>query len=252
MLVWAGIMFGTAVLTIAMVSTPQSTATPRARKVPWQFLKHQTIWVYGIATLLQSAGYGIPQTYLTEYARNISGLSATLSTLLITLINIPGICSSTFFGYLSDNAHFRLSAPTVTAISALSSALSAFLFWGMAERGGTSLLVLFALTCGFFASGYSATWGGIMNDVERDAAARNEAIDSGVLYGLLNGARGIGYAGGGLVSVPLVKAGSTVDVGECGYGTMYGPLILFTGLSLAFGGLGIVFRPEWKRMLCLR
>jgi hypothetical protein len=35
-----------------------------------------------------------------------------------------------------------------------------------------------------------------MNDMENDAAQRNEAIDSGVLYGLLNGARGIGYVSG--------------------------------------------------------
>jgi MFS family permease len=254
MIVWAGIVFGTALLSIAMVSTPRSSllaATHRSRKIPWQFLRHQTFWVYGIATLLQSAGYGIPQTYLTEYARNISLLSPTLSTLLITLINIPGICSSTFFGYLSDNAHFHLSAPTVTAISALTSALSAFIFWGLAERGGVALLVLFAITFGFFASGYSATWGGIMNDMERDARSRNEAVDSGVLYGLLNGARGIGYVGGGLVSVPLVKAGGVVDMGRLGYGTSYGPLIVFTGLALAFGGCGVVFRPGWKKMLHL-
>ncbi|CAN9115815.1 unnamed protein product [Alternaria alternata] len=78
-------------------------------------------------------------------------------------------------------------------MSAVSSALSAFLFWGLAAQGGIPLLVLFAITFGFFASGYSATWGGVINDIENDAARRNEAVDSGVLYGLLNGARGIGY-----------------------------------------------------------
>jgi MFS family permease len=171
-------------------------------------------WIYSVATLLQSAGYGIPQTYLSEYARNVSALSPTFSTLLLTLINIPGICSSTFFGFLSDNKHFHLSAPTVTAISAISSALAALLFWGLAARGGIALLILFALTFGFFASAYSATWGGIMNEMEKDAADNNEAIDSGVLYGLLNGARGIGYVSGGLLSVPLLKAGSSSHVGN--------------------------------------
>ncbi|KAF1939596.1 MFS general substrate transporter [Clathrospora elynae] len=255
MLAWAGITMGTAMLSIFMISTPRSSlpaTTLRGRKIPWQFLKHQTFWIYGIATLLQSAGYGIPQTYLSEYARNVSALSPTFSTLLIALISIPGICSSTFFGFLSDNKHFRISAPSVTAISAVSSALAAFLFWGLAARGGIALLVLFAITFGFFASGYSATWGGIMNDIEQDAAAKNEAIDSGVLYGFLNGARGIGYVGGGLVSLPLVKAGSTVSMGRFGYGTTYGPLIVFTGLSLAFGGWGVVFRLGWKKMLHLR
>jgi predicted MFS family arabinose efflux permease len=248
-------MVGTALISISMIQTPRSSLTvsvARRRKIPWQFLRHQTFWVYSIATLLQSAGYGIPQTYLTEYARNVSALSPTFSTLLLTLVNIPGICSSTFFGFLSDNKHWRLSAPTVTAISAVGSALSVFLFWGLAARGGIALLVLFAITFGFFASAYSATWGGTMNDMERDAAQRNEAIDSGVLYGLLNGARGIGYVGGGLISVPLLKAGSATHSGHSGYDTSYGPLIIFTGLSLAFGGWGLAFRPKWRELLHLQ
>jgi predicted MFS family arabinose efflux permease len=255
LIVWAAITVGTAILSILMIQTPRTsltTSTPRGRRIPWQFLRHRTFWIYSIATLLQSAGYGIPQTYLSEYARNVSELSPTFSTLLLTLINIPGICSSTFFGFLSDNKHFQLSAPTVTAISAVSSALSAFMFWGLSTQGSIPLLVLFAITFGFFASGYSATWGGIMNDLEEDAAHNNEAIDSGVLYGLLNGARGIGYVGGGLLSVPLIKAGNTASVGHFGYGTPYGPLIIFTGLSLAFGGWGLAFRPKWKNMLHLR
>jgi MFS family permease len=245
LIVWAGITVGTAVLSILMIQTPRSSLnmnTTRGRKIPWHFLRHQTFWVYSIATLLQSAGYGIPQTYISEYARNVSNLSHTFSTLLITLINIPGICSSTFFGFLSDNKYFHLSAPTVTAISAVSSALSAFLFWGLTVQGDIPLLVMFAITFGFFASGYSATWGGIMNDIENDAAQKNEAVDSGVLYGLLNGARGVGYVAGGLVSVPLIQAGSMTSVGHNGYGTTYGPLIIFTGLSLSFGGLGLAFR----------
>ncbi|KAL5445995.1 hypothetical protein PMIN07_003369 [Paraphaeosphaeria minitans] len=230
----------------ALILTMSGT---RGRKIPWLFLRHKTFWIYTTATLLQSAGYGIPQTYLTEYARNVSNLSPTFSTLFITLINIPGICSSTFFGFLSDNKHFRLSAQTVTAISAITSALGALLFWGLAGRGGTALLVLFAMTFGVFASGYSATWGSTMNDMEREAAERNEVIDSGVLYGLLNDARGVGYVTGGLVTVPLAKAGSTTSLGRFGYGTTYGPLIVFTALSLACGRCGIVFRPKWKRLL---
>jgi MFS family permease len=255
LLVWAAMTAGTGIAAILMIRTPAASmtnTTTRGRKIPWQFLRHRTFWIYSTATLVQSAGYGIPQTYLSEYARNVSALSPTFSTLLLTLINIPGICSSTFFGFLSDNKHFHLAAPTVTALSAISSALAAFLFWGLAAHGDIALLVLFAITFGFFASAYSATWGGVMNDMERDAARRNEALDSGVLYGLLNGARGIGYVSGGLVSVPLIKAGSASPVGSLGYGTTYGPLIIFTGLSLAFGGWGLAFAPGWKKMLHLR
>lgn len=140
----------------------------------------------------------------------------------------------------------------MTAVSAISSALAALLFWGLAERGSTALLILFAITFGFFASAYSATWGGVMVDMESDAARRNEAVDSGVLYGLLNGARGVGYVSGGLLSVPLIKAGGADTVGHTGYQTTYGPLIIFTGLSLAFGGWGLAFTPSWKNLLHIR
>jgi len=255
LMAWAAITAGMGIASILLIRTPPASVikiTPRGRRIPWHFLKHRTFWIYSIATLAQSAGYGIPQTYLSEYARNVSALSPAFSTLLLTLINIPGICSSTFFGFLSDNRYFHLAAPTVTALSAVSSALAAFLFWGLAAHGDIALLILFAITFGFFASAYSATWGGVMNDMEQDAARRNEALDSGVLYGLLNGARGIGYVSGGFLSVPLIKAGRTSPVGSLGYGTAYGPLIIFTGLSLAFGGWGLAFSPKWKKVLNLR
>lgn len=248
--IWVGILGPCVLLSIYLIPTLQNgltVATNRSRRIPWSFLRHRTFYIYSIATMLQSAGYGIPQTYLTEYARNISLLSSTFSTLLITLINIPGIASSSFFGFLSDNKYIRLSTTTVTSLSALASALSAFLFWGLAAQGesGTALLTLFALTFGFFASGYSATWGGVMNEMEQEAVDRNEAVDTGVVYGLLNGARGVGYVSGGLVSVPLLKAG-TGAMGRLGYGTTYGPLIVFTGLSLALGGWGIAWKANWK------
>jgi len=88
-----------------------------------------------------------------------------------------------------------------------------------------------------------------MNEMEREAAQKNEAIDTGMLYGLLNGARGIGYVSGGLLSVPLIRAGSAGSTKGFGYGTTYGPLIIFTGLSLAFGGLGLMWK--WKKLLHL-
>ena len=113
-----------------------------------------------------------------------------------------------------------------------------------------ALLVLFSIFFGFFAGGYSATWGGVIDEMEREAAQRNEAIDPGMVYGLLNGARGIGYVSGGLAGVPLLKAGTMSSLGSFAYGTSYGPLIIFTGLSSVFGGWGLLWR--WKKLLHLR
>ncbi|KAK9421416.1 putative Major facilitator superfamily domain-containing protein [Seiridium unicorne] len=248
--IWTAIVAGTSILSVFLIPTHPSVmspSTPRGRKIPWEFLKHRTFWIYSIATTLQSCGYGIPQTYLNTYAHEVTLLSQTSATLLLTLFNIPGIASSSFFGYLSDNKRFPLSATTVTAISAITSALSAFLFWGLTSPGSMALLVLFSITFGFAAGGYSATWGGALNEMASEAAQRNEAIDTGMVYGLLNGARGIGYVVGGLVGVPLLNAGVAAKVGTFGYGTSYGPIIIFTGLSSVFGGWGLLWK--WKNLL---
>lgn len=249
--IWTAILAGTSIPAIFLIPThPSSQAgldAPRARRIPWHFLRHKTIYIYSIAIILQSSGYGIPQTYLNTYAHEVALLSQTSATLLLTIFNIPGIVASSFFGYLSDNKRLSLAASTVTFIPALGSALAAFLFWGLTSQGSLALLVLFSITFGFFAGGYSATWGSMLNELEREAADSNEAVDMGMLYGLLNGARGIGYVSGGLASVPLLKAGSSISMANFGYGTTYGPLIIFTGLSSVFGGWAVLWR--WKKML---
>lgn len=263
--IWTAVVAGTALPAIFLVVTHPSRLSLRIggggdgddaagadgharRRIPWHFLRHKTIYIYSAAIALQSSGYGIPQTYLNTYAHEVTLLSQTSATLLLTIFNIPGIIASSFFGYLSDNKRLNLAASTVTSIPAVGSALAAFLFWGLTSQGSMALLVLFSITFGFFGGGYSATWGSVLNELEREAADRNEAVDMGMLYGLLNGARGIGYVSGGLAGVPLLKAGSGSSLGGFGYGTTYGPLIIFTGLSSVLGGWAVLWR--WKKMLC--
>ena len=89
-----------------------------------------------------------------------------------------------------------------------------------------------------------------MNEMEKESADRNEAIDAGMLYGLLNGVRGIGYVSGGIASVALLRAGSVGAGGRVGYETTYGPLIIFTGLSSVMGGWVLLWK--WKKLLCLK
>jgi len=74
-----------------------SSSTVQSRRILWQFLRHRAIHIYSIAILLQSCGYGIPQTYLNTYTHEVTLLSQTSATLLLTLFNIPGIASLSFF-----------------------------------------------------------------------------------------------------------------------------------------------------------
>ena len=67
-----------------------------------------------------------------------------------------------------------------------------FLLWGLKSHQMPALLIAFSIGYGFFAGGYSATWGGWIKEFEREASEKNEAINTGMVYGLMNGARGVG------------------------------------------------------------
>jgi hypothetical protein len=170
---------------------------------------------------------------------------------MLAVFNAPGIIASSFFGWLSDNKRVTLSAQAVSAIPPICCTIATFLFWGLTTQGGLGLLIVFSMTFGFLSGGYSATWGGMLKQMERESAERNEPVDPGMLYGLLNGVRGIGYASGGFAGMELLNAGTISASPRFGYGTTYGPLILFTGLSSLLGGWVVLWGWNWRRVLSL-
>jgi len=105
------------------------------------------------------------------------------------------------FGMLSD----RCIVTNIILLSTLGSALAVFIFWGLA--GQVSLLVMFALLYGFFAGGFSATWPGVMKQLKRE----KPAVETGMIFGVLAGARGIGNVVSGPLSSVLVNAASPRD-----------------------------------------
>ena len=94
---WAAIVGGMSLFAILMIPTHPSKGSihkTRARKIPWHFLKHKSIYFYSIAIIFQSSGYGIPQSYLSTYAKDVALLSQTSGTLMLALFNAPGIIAS--------------------------------------------------------------------------------------------------------------------------------------------------------------
>ncbi|CEL01355.1 hypothetical protein ASPCAL00939 [Aspergillus calidoustus] len=252
--VWTAIVGGTSLLAILFIPTHPSRLEihqTRSRTIPWKFLRHRSIYFYSLAIIFQSSGYGIPQTYLSTYAKDILLLSQTSGTLMLALFNVPGIIASLFFGWLSDTHHINLSSQTISSIPPLICALATFLLWGLTTQGNISLLILFSITFGFFSGGYSATWGGMLKQMERESAERNEAVDPGMLYGVLNGVRGVGYASGGFAGVELLRLGAVSAARRYGFGTEYGGLIVFTGVSSLLGGWVVLWRWQPRRVLGL-
>jgi predicted MFS family arabinose efflux permease len=134
----------------------------------------------------------MPQTYLNSFAHDVSILPETTSTLLLIIFNVPGIPASYLFGYLINNKRYKFASTTISTVSSIFTSLAVFLLWGLTSTHSLTLLITFACTFGFFAGGFSSIWGGFVNDLEGQAAEHNEAIDPGIVYGLMNGARSLG------------------------------------------------------------
>jgi len=221
------------------------------RRTSWTFLKHRTFPTFLIANIIFSASYGIPQTYLATFAANALRFSSANSALLIVALNVPSIFASLWIGPLSDGERSKifggrpLSINAVSCLSALGSAIPIFLLWGTTVEtpyaGGVVTLVLFSIFWGFFAGGYSSTWGGIVKEISKEAQEHDEIADTGLIMGLMNGGRGIGYIVGGLAGVELLKVGS-IGHSVLAYGGNFGSLIMFSGCGAAVCGLGVLVR----------
>jgi MFS family permease len=131
-------------------------------------------------------------------------------------------------GFLCD----RLAVNVVIAISTLGSCISVFIFWGLGSN--VSMLVVFSLTYGFFAGGFSAIWAGMMKDIQR--VERRASM--GTLMGVFAAGRGIGAVASGPLSELLLKS-SFGNAKGGGYLGEYGVVIVFTGFSMLMGSLAL-------------
>ena len=243
--IWAGTVLGTGLLGVFIIPKSPVATRRSPMHVPWSFLKHKTFYIYTFANAVFSSGYSLPQTYLSSFASDVLHLSTLSSSLMITLFNAPGILSCVVMPFLTDRT--RLPASASTLISALGSSVCVLLLWGLTSDRRSSLLIAFSICYGFFAGSYSSTWGGWIKDLEQEAIDANEAINTGMLYGFLNGARGIGYVVGGLAGVELLNAGAVRKSNNWSFGTNYGALILYTGISAILGGWAVVWKGCSRR-----
>lgn len=216
-----------------------------ARRLDLSFLKLATFWMLQIGNIIQSFGYFLPSTYLPSYSTTTVGLSGTMGTVLVSLFNATSIVGGICVGMLCD----RFAVSNILLFSSVGSALSVFLLWGMASspesessQTAIALLTLFSIFYGFFAGGFSSTWSGVIKQIKRDSSA---SLETGLVFGLLAGGRGIGNVISGPLSTALIKQGSlSGSQGNAGTGfsTQYGSLILFTGITAVFGAWSWMWR----------
>lgn len=180
-----------------------------------------------LGILLQSLGYFLPTIYLPSYARSL-GMNQIVAVMTVILLNVGTILGCPTFGFLLD----RWSTSAAVLVAATGAALSVLIFWGLS--GAAAMLCIFAFVYGLCTGASTATWAGIV----RDTIQQHPSVESGFAYSLLVSARGIGNLVSGPLSAALLHATPVAGGMSYGYGSRYGALITFTGVTAFLGSIG--------------
>jgi MFS family permease len=203
-----------------------------ARPLDTSFLRQPAFWALQTGNVLQSLGYFLPTAYLPSYTRAaLHHPPAYLGPLLLAACNATSVLGSFVLGVLND----RMRARNVIGLSAGGSAAAVLLCWGVGGRS-VGAVALFGVLYGFFAGGFSSTWAGVLKEV----GGEREGADTGFVFGLLAGGRGVGSVVSGPLSVVLLNGGKAAAKRGAagGFGTEYGLMIVFTGVTAVLGGWG--------------
>ncbi|KAF1967583.1 MFS general substrate transporter [Bimuria novae-zelandiae CBS 107.79] len=195
--------------------------------------------LYQLANIIEATGYFLPTIYLPTYARTTLGASHFLAALTIILVNISATVSLVLMGHISD----RLHVTTCMFISAAGVATSVLAIWGLASNLAT--LYVFCVFYGLFAGCWPAIWPGIMKELaKKEGDGRGGVTNPMVLTHLCFG-KGIGNVISGPLSDALIKGKPWQDKAMGGYGSGFGAVIVYTGMTGLLSGTNLLLK-HWK------
>lgn len=201
----------------------------RPRPLDFGFLGTSTFGILQACNVIEALGFFLPTIYLPSYARTL-GASSTLSALTVILFNVASVFGCVLMGSIVDKWHVT----TCILISTIGSTISVFIVWGSSMS--LPPLYIFCLTYGLFAGSFTSTWPGIMRDVKK----KKDTADPSMIFACLAAGRGIGNVASGPLSEALIRGFPWRGSAGLAYGSGYGTLIVFTGLTAFFGGSSIL------------
>lgn len=159
-------------------------------------------------------------------------LSTLTGTLAVSLLNCASAAGAILSGMATD--HFHLS--TVVLFLSLISSTGTFLLWGFVTS--RAMLLVFSLVYGLSAGGWSSTWTLCSAEVHKEVPR----TEMGMLIGLFGAGRGLGSIVSGPMSESLLRYASWTRKLGGAYGSGYGVIIVFTGVSAVLSSLGWLIR----------
>ncbi|KAI0102072.1 major facilitator superfamily domain-containing protein [Nemania sp. FL0031] len=236
---WAGLLLVLAA-PLAFFIKPRlpPSATSHVRRPNLWFLVTPAFLVYQTANIVEAMGFFIPGLYLPTYARSTLGAPSLSAATTILLVNVASVCGCVSMGYFIDKLHVT----TCIILSTIGATLSVLVIWGLSSSLG--LLYFFCIAYGLFAGSFTSAWPGIMRDMTQKAQNSSKGpVDPNMVFGFLCAGRGVGNVIAGPLSESLIRGAPWKgETAAYGYGSGYGSLIVFTGVTALLGGASFVWR----------
>ena len=224
-----------------------ANATAAGPRYSLGFLKSPAFWILSVGNLIQCLGYFMPLLYLPCKFRALrlsrtlgmftnsrllafavaQGWSPLTGTIAISVCNGANIIGATFVGWLVDHYHVT----TALNFCTVGTVFAVFLFWSFSVY--QPVLYIFAITYGIFSGGFIATWAGCSNPIRR-----NYPVETSMIISLFTAGKGLGSIISGPLSGALVMSDRWKNHVGFAYGSGYGYLILFSGITASFASLG--------------
>lgn len=218
---------------IALVKNRLPTSATRIfRRPEVSFLKYPPFWIFEVTNIAVALGAFLPMLYIPTFASRI-GLPGFAGPLALALYSISTFGGCLLLGSLVDHLHVC----TIILLSTLCQAIAIFLFWGLTN--GQALLYIFAIVYGAFGGAAFAVWPGCSLAIRR--AIPECHVDTGFVLSLLTAGKGLGSVASGPLSTALLNSSWQVHA-KFAYGSDFGALILFTGISAMFGVVACIGR----------
>lgn len=203
------------------------------RPIEIAFLKHAQFWIFQAGNILQSLGFFLPTLYIPSFALAI-GLPSFAGPLALALFNVAFACGAVLVGALVDRFHVTVAILMCT----IGQMVSIFIFWGLTSS--QAMLYIFAMLFGCFGGAFSCTWSGCANEMQR--SSKNGNVDVSMVVALMAAGKGIGAVISGPLSEQLLSLDTWKGHAGFAYGSGYGLLLVFTGVSATLGGTAWVRR----------
>lgn len=235
--IWAGTLFVCAA-PLALLIKPRLPYAASIHTKPFniRFVTSKRFILHQLVNVIQASGAFLPGIFLPTYARVHFDTTTSLSTLTLVLMNLATTVGLIMMGSLSDT----LRVTTCMAISAVGAGTSVLVVWGLSAS--LPLLYIFCVLYGMFAGSWAAIWPGIMKEMSQNGEVEGYGlIDPVMVQGHLCIGRGVGNIMSGPLSNGLIRGMPWRGQGTMGYGSGYGLLILFTGLTGLFSGMKLLW-----------